>query len=238
MSLNPYAAPQTAIDYPPQFEAETSSGPQPWSIEAVFSLGFAAFKRHAPVLIGTALVGYVLSLVGTLVVTAVVAAVLGDVLGQIVAQLVSLVLTSFLMVGWIRIWLAAARGGEPTFGMLLSGADRLLPMLGVMFLYYAAVGIGTLAFIVPGIILSVGLYFSMFYVADTNMGAIEALKASWEASSGQRMKMFLAGLAAMGLLMAGALACLVGLLVAAPVSFIAAAVVYTRISGRTGAPQY
>lgn len=238
MSLNPYAAPQTAIDYPPQFEADASSGPQPWSIEEVFSLGFAAFKRHAAVLIGTALVGYVLSFVGTLVVTAAIVAVLGDVLGQIVAQLVSLVITAFFMVGWIRIWLAAARGGEPTFGMLLSGADRLLPMLVTMFLYYLAVAGGTLAFIVPGVILSVGLYFSMFYIADTNMGAIEALKASWEASRGQRGKLLLAGLASMGLMMAGMLACLVGVLVAAPVSFIAAAVVYTRISGRTGAPQY
>lgn len=238
MSLNPYAAPQTAIDYAPSFESGTTSGPQPWGIEEVFSIAFAAFKRHAAVVIGTLLVGYVFSFVAGLVLGALAGAVFGDVLGQVVAQLVSMVLSSFLGIGWIRIWLAAARGGEPTFEMLLSGSDRLLPMLGVTFLYYLAVLGGTLALVVPGIILGVGLYFSLFFIADTNMGVMEALKASWEASSGQRGKMLLAALASLGLVLLGTLACLVGLLVAVPVSFIAAAVVYTRISGRTGAPQH
>ena len=96
--------------------------------------------------------------------------------------------------------------------------------------------IGTILCYVPGIIVGFLLNWTMFYVVDKNMGAIDAIKASVKFVTdhlGDTILFYLLGLV---VLIVGAILCLVGLLVAVPVVLIGAAYTYRRLNGEQVAP--
>ncbi|HLK37634.1 MAG TPA: hypothetical protein VKU41_12830 [Polyangiaceae bacterium] len=234
MNYNPYAPPQAS----PSPQGPLPNGqPQPWSTGEVFPLAWARFKEAWPALV----LSYFIATFATNVVSQapnliVLIAGLDPRSGAGLAVrgaslLVALPLSVFLQVGLTRIWLATARGEAPRVEQLFSGADRLLPMLGYLVLFGLAVCLGLVFFIVPGVILAVGLGFGQYYVVDTNLGPVDALKASWEATRGQRGEIFLLGMAVVGVNLLGLLTCCVGLLASAPIGFVAVAIAYTRLSG-------
>jgi uncharacterized membrane protein len=63
------------------------------------------------------------------------------------------------------------------------------------------------------------------------MGPIEAMKASWSATRGQKGEIFVLGIAAVGLSLLGMLMCCVGLLATSPILYVAMAVAFIRMSG-------
>jgi hypothetical protein len=95
--------------------------------------------------------------------------------------------------------------------------------------------IGFVLLIVPGVIAMLGLYLTQFYVVEANMGPIEAMKASWESTKGQKGDIFVLILLSFFVILGGILAFCVGIFVAIPVIWVAMAIAYLRISGR-GAP--
>jgi uncharacterized membrane protein len=152
------------------------------------------------------------------------------------ATAVGWIVRSFFFVGLIRIWLAAARGQTPSFVVLFSGIDRFLPMLTVTLLTSLATSVGYALLIVPGIILTLGLALSQFYVVDAKMGPFAAMGASWQATRGYKGDLFVLGLAALGLLILGICMCFVGMSATFPIVAVAAAAAYTRMSGTGPAP--
>src|SRR5690606_29280288 len=54
------------------------------------------------------------------------------------AGLFGMLASWFLQVGLLRMFLSAARGQQVSFGLLLSGADRFLPMVGYSILAFSA----------------------------------------------------------------------------------------------------
>jgi hypothetical protein len=233
--VNPYAAPQAA---PPSAMGPAPAGtPQPWNVGEVVSIAWERFKPNWAVVVFTYLV--------TLVITQVVAGVpavleAAGVLGAksapaIVLRLaftaLNLVVAAFFQVGLTRIWLQIARGENPEFGVVFSGGDRMWACLGTLFLLGLIFGVGLLLLIVPGVIFLCGLLLSTFYVVDANMGPIAALQASWNATRGHKGNLFVLGLVAFGLAIAGFLMLCVGWLVTVPIGYIALTVAYTRISG-------
>ncbi len=141
----------------------------------------------------------------------------------------------FFHVGMTRMWCSAARRESVDFGELFRGGNRFLHLLAAQFLMGLAIVFASLLLIVPGIILSYGLMLTQFYVVDAEMGPIEAMKASWETTTGQKGKLFVLSLAFFALGIAGLLCCCLGVYVAAPVCSVALAIVYVRLSGRMGA---
>jgi hypothetical protein len=231
---NPYAAPAA----PPPVQAAVASGsPQPWGVGEVVSIAWDRFKSRWPVV--------VLSYFVTVLMVEVVAMVPNvlQLLGVVdrgsgaavaiaaVFSVLQLALSFYLNVGMMRIWLEVVRGGSPEFGTLFSGADRLLPFLAVQLLYGLAVLLGLIALIVPAVILGLGLSLGMWYVVDAKMGPIEALSASWQATKGHKGDLFVLGLVTIGLGILGLLMCGIGLLATVPLSYLAYAVAYTRMSG-------
>jgi len=99
-----------------------------------------------------------------------------------------------------------------------------------------ATSIGSMLCYIPGLIV---MFFSQFYVhflLDRNLGAIDAIKASFSfvnANLGTLVGFFLASLVAYIL---GALLCGIGLLFAVPVVIIAQAYTYRRLLGEPIAP--
>jgi uncharacterized membrane protein len=90
--------------------------------------------------------------------------------------------------------------------------------------------IGTLLCYIPGIIVAFLLNWTMFYVVDKGMGAVDACKASISfvtSHLGDTVVFYLLGIVAF---VVGAVLCLVGLLVAAPVVLIGAAYTYRRLN--------
>jgi len=102
-----------------------------------------------------------------------------------------------------------------------------------------AVIAGFILLIVPGIILGIMFGFSTYLVIEKGLGPIEALKASAALTKGNRWKLFLLGLATIGINILGFLALIIGLFVTVPLSFLAMVHAYRTLSGGNpaGAPE-
>jgi uncharacterized membrane protein len=86
-------------------------------------------------------------------------------------------------------------------------------------------------FVVPGVILAIALSLADPALVDRGLGGIGALSWSWEATKGQRMKLFVYFLLVVVLVTLGACACGVGIFVAMPIVWLARARIYASING-------
>ncbi|MEO8874571.1 MAG: hypothetical protein ABI461_03205, partial [Polyangiaceae bacterium] len=240
MNYNPYAAPQAG---PPPMMGVPQGGPpqggaQPWDIGEILSLAFEGFKRSWGVIIGAILVDAILSAIPGQISNVLVQSGVVDagsapaIILQLVLTIVGVVIGAFFATGMIKIGTTIARGGQPNFGDLFSGGNRMFAILATQILMGLAILLGLLLLIVPGIIVSLGLVFSTYFVADAGMGPIDAMKASWAAMNGSKGKFFLFGIVSLFVVLLGMIACCIGVFAAAGVLAIAQAMIYVRISGR------
>lgn len=243
---NPYAPPSPPAHYrnaspnagPNPYGTPSPTGPLPWTATGLLSMGWERFKK-AP---GLTIVAFLVTMIlgqapGMCPRVLEISGVLerGDMTLTFLslgASIVGWVLTAFLHGGLLNTYLKIARGEEATFGDVFSGGTWFLPMLGATFLSTLAIMFGFVALIVPGIMLSIGLAFTTYFVVDQNMGPVEAMSASWQVTKGQKFDIF--GLfLLLGLIgLAGCAACLVGLFVAIPLTSVVNALAYLHLSGR------
>ena len=238
-NYNPYA--YTSPNQPPGMAMTPAAGaPQPWEIGEVISHAWAMFKPHWPTLVFTQLLTGILGGIpnyvpGVMLATHSVephSSAYWTIYG--VCMSLAILLNAFFSGGMIKVWLSATRGQAPQFSDMFSGMGRFLPILAVLLLTILGVGLGYVLLVVPGIILALGLSFSQFFVVDQKLGPIDAMKASWKATSGHKGKIFLFGLVALLLFIGGYLACCIGVFVALPIVMVAWATIYTRITGTVG----
>lgn len=90
--------------------------------------------------------------------------------------------------------------------------------------------VGLIVFIIPGIYIAVRLSQTAFLIADWKLSGIEALKKSWEITRGHTLQLFFLILVVSVLNIIGAVLFLVGLFVTIPVTTLAMAYVYRKIS--------
>jgi hypothetical protein len=232
---NPYAAPAAPV--PVIVGVPPTSDPQPWSIGEAIHLGWEAYKANwAPLTLGyffaTALGGIPgqiapsLALVGVLkqgTVTYWAAHVPLTIVGWLVAE--------FLAAGFTRAGLIVIRNGRATIGDFFRAGDRFLPFALCSLVRTTLTAFGLLLLVVPGVVLVLGFANAPFYVIDQRLGPIEALRASWRSTDGQKGEMFLLVLAELGITLLGLFAACLGVFVAVPVMLVARAIVYTRMSG-------
>ncbi len=232
---NPYAPPVAAGVAPTQASAGAA---QPWEIGEVISQGVELTKRHWPVLIFAPLVAQIIPAVVGVIFQTIGVQVIGGTGGSIVALTGSLVqnlMSIFFMVGLTRIFVAAARGEAPEFGVLFSGMDRFGAVFVTAFIMGIAIMIGMVLLVVPGVILALGLGLSIYLCVDMRESPIDALKRSWELTNGHKMKIFLFALVSVGLALAGLIACVVGVFVAYAIIWSGWAIIYTRLTGTASA---
>jgi hypothetical protein len=250
MIPNPYA-PNPLPPYggsPPGGSPPPTGPASEWTTRDLVSASWEVFSRHAPVLIAAnTLVLIVVQLAqfpgmvvaGLGVVGQVQPGLVSELMPRVVQTAISIpfvyVATAFFNVGLFRLSLQAARGEEPKFAVIFSGADRLLPTLGLNLVMGLGIFVGFVLFIVPGVILSLGWSLAPYYVVDANLGPIEALGASWEATKGWRPAISLVFLAASGILLAGLACCCVGVIAAAPLAMVLYAMMYLKLRGNVGA---
>ena len=76
------------------------------------------------------------------------------------------------------------------------------------------------------------LYFGILYLVDQELGPIEALQASWEATRGQGFKLIGLALASAAVVVAGLIALLVGVIPASVMAYLMWTSAYRQIVGR------
>jgi hypothetical protein len=236
---NPYAPPtQDPSAAASSLTGGAAGGPVPWTISEVLGVGFNAVKARPVELVGGFFLVLLLSqLPGVIPLLLAGSGIVGEgsalhLALQGVVLLASLVIGPFFWVGQIRVALAAARQESFDFGLFFSGADRLLPMIGVTILSYLGISMGLLLLIVPGILVAIGWSLAGPLIVDASDSPLEALSESWEATKGHKLQLFLLGLCGLGLMLVGLCACYVGIFVVLPALVVAYMEAYRRITGR------
>lgn len=145
-------------------------------------------------------------------------------------SLVSLLLSVVVAMGFITVRLTLVDGGRASFRALLSNWPVFLKYVAGVIIYVLIVFCGLVLFVVPGIIWSIRFMFWSYHVVDGRMGPIEALKRSAEDTKGRKAHLFLLALVLFGINMLGLLALVVGFLITYPLTKVALAHVYRRLS--------
>ncbi len=133
-------------------------------------------------------------------------------------------------IGFVKVSLKLQDKQKPVKEDFYPTSKQFWNFLGACILFGIAVMVGLVLLIVPGIILGVSMQFYSYYVIEKGMGPIEALKASFKATEGQRWEIFKFDLVCAGVGILGALALGIGLFVAIPTVLVANAFVYRKLS--------
>lgn len=235
---NPYAPP--GMDdggFVPPGGPPASGGPLPWELGEVLTAGWETLKRQPILAVGLFILYLVpnLASAGSGILEATGLLESGSALSVIIGlstSLVALVINQFLQVGLIRMFVAGAKGQEASLGLLFSGADRFLPMIGYSIVSGFAIVFGFVLLIVPGVILAIGLSLGQYYLVDQRQGVFESMKLSWEVTRGNRLDLFIFFLVGGALALLGVCACVVGTFVTTSIVMAAMAIIYLRRSGQ------
>lgn len=210
---------------------------QAWSVDEVVRQAWEIVKQHWVALIFGPLIGSILGAIPGQILQGIGRASNDRdtiFLMTVLSALIGMFVQTFFTAGMIKLALTAARSGSPQISEVFSGGSAYLRLLGTSLLTGVVVGFGFILLIVPGIILAIGLAMAPYYAVDAEMGPVDAMKASWEAMNGHKVNFFLFLLMGIVLAILGLIACCVGVFAAQAVILVGTAIIYTRVSGRTG----
>jgi uncharacterized membrane protein len=152
-------------------------------------------------------------------------------IGSALAGLVVSFVVQVLGAGLIKSALNVVDGRAVSLGDIAAYATRP-QVLTAAIIVAGATFVGSLLCYIPGLVVAFLLNWTMFYVVDEDMPAMDAVRASVSfvtSHLGETLVFYLLGIVAF---VVGAILCLVGLLVAAPVVLIAAAFTFRVLNGR------
>lgn len=235
MSQNPFEAPRAQDAYSAPQYASPNAGNGTFDIGVAVQEAWARTTANAGILIGGSFLAVILFIVSYIT-----------------------ILGIFLLVpvfgyGMVRL-LLDAHDGEPEIGALFAGfqdygralGGMLMLLLGFLVLqspvYLMSIGgiylesmALSLGSNVVSLVLTFGvlirLYFAPFFIVDQGMGGIDAMKASWEATSHQKLMNFLLMLVVGIIGMSGIFALLIGLVFTIPLSYMVYVSAYRQIVG-------
>lgn len=224
-----------------------------YSVGDAFNWGWTKFQQN----VGPILLGFLAIIIGALVVSFVWSLIVGGLasssnssvvinLANGLGFLVNVALQTIIQAAVVRAGLALTYG-RPIEVSTLFNMDNIVTILiasliigGVSFVLsfvLAFLGIlGLLLLFVTTLVVNFLTAWTVYFIIDKNLGAVDAIKASAEfamANVGTLVIFFIALIAAF---IVGGLACLVGLLVAIPVGFLAQCYTYRRLQGEPVAP--
>lgn len=145
-------------------------------------------------------------------------------------RLVNYIVQLFVGIGLASISLKLIDGKKASFEDLYSHYNLVLNYAVASILYGLIVLGGYILLIVPGIVWTIKYQFYSYFVVDKGMGPLEAIKASGRVTQGHKMHLFGFSWVALGVMLLGLIAVLVGLLVAVPVVMLATTYIYRKLS--------
>ena len=147
----------------------------------------------------------------------------------------SILLVGPLGYGVSFVYLKAARDEPPDIKDVFDGFrdywNVVLASLVVSVIFW----IGIVLLIVPGIIFACKLAFTPYLVLDRKMQAVDAIKESWRMTTGHAWKVFLIGLLAIPIVLAGLICFVVGIIISIMWITLASASLYYAVSSSGGA---
>lgn len=147
-------------------------------------------------------------------------------------RLTGAILSVLVGIGVVRISLRLHDGQRVELGDLLRADWPLFwRYLAATIVYSLIVAAGLVLLIVPGVILAVRYVLFGYFIVERNARPVEALKMSAAATQGAYWELSVLALALFGIILLGALLLGVGLLVAFPVVYLAAARAYRTLTG-------
>lgn len=138
----------------------------------------------------------------------------------------------FFQVGMFRFVLNIVRGDVAQIGDLFTGAKFFWRMLGASILFGLMVFAGTLACIIPGIILALMFAPYGYVLVDEDPPGIECLSRARAATKDNLGTLFVVALAMIGVNILGMLALCVGLIFTIPLTTLYFAVAYCQMTGQ------
>jgi uncharacterized membrane protein len=109
--------------------------------------------------------------------------------------ILTLLLTGAMTIGLCAFHLTFAKKGEAELPQIFDGFKQIIQAIIASFLMMIIVSVGYLLFIVPGVILSLGLSQTYFIMADNpGIKATDAMQQSWEMMKGHKGQLFMLGL--------------------------------------------
>ncbi len=150
---------------------------------------------------------------------------------QFLWNIVTIGVSLIVAMGLIRAALAVVDGRTPEVGMLFH-TDNFVPYLVASILVGLSVGLGIIFCIIPGVILAFLFAFYGYAIVDGRVDdGIEAMKTSWKLVSSNVGQLLLLFILVILINIGGALLCGIGLLFTYPLTAIAIAYAWRRVSG-------
>ena len=148
-------------------------------------------------------------------------------------NIISMVISTIIGIGVIRIALSFCDARKPPFGTLFNFHGYFWRYLGAHILYALIVIAGFLLLIIPGIIWSVKYGLCYYFVVDKGLGPVQAIKASGRTTMGVKWQLFGFGILCGLIILLGLLCLGVGIFAAYPTVMVANALVYRHLVAQT-----
>lgn len=206
-----------------------------FTIGSALSFGWETFKKRPWFFVGASVVIVIAYMVAGAVSSGIDAGLGGSTEEPtLTGTVVNFVLSTFIGMGVTAFYLAAHDNPETVELSALWHPQPFWKFLGASILVGITIGIGFVLLIVPGIIATLFFMFATFIVIDRGSGPIDAMKESMRIGSGYRWPLLGLIVLLSLIIMAGAIALLVGLLVAMPVVALAFVHAYRVLSAKAG----
>jgi uncharacterized membrane protein len=135
-----------------------------------------------------------------------------------------------LTAGYYKIVLKYKNGHKEPIETIINQTRYFWPLIGSTILISLAVVLGLVALIIPGIYLMLRYMFAQVFIIDKNQGVLESMKNSAKITDGVKWQLLLFNLISLGVIVLGALAFGIGLLVAVPMVYLAMIHVYRQLA--------
>ncbi len=253
-SQPPNDGPPPSYRPPPTGPGSFSSQPtgEPFSVGAAVRYGWTKFKDNAGALIVAMIILFAITAIvegiGSTLTSAAGGTSLFDITdtgngpsfstnfgitGQLVGFVASLVSTAVSFVisaGIIRGALDITEGRKFSLSEAFGKLDYAKVII-TSIIVSVLVTIGLLLFVLPGIVVAFLTIFALYFVVDDGTEPVASIKGSYRLVKDNIGDVLVLFIASIGIAILGAIACLVGLLVAIPVIQIAWAYAYKRLRG-------
>ncbi|MGE5041390.1 MAG: DUF975 family protein [Candidatus Levyibacteriota bacterium] len=173
--------------------------------------------------------------IGVYVFLGIVSGVLGSIAGENsglrgLFQLVNLALSVIAGVGLLKVTLNFVDKKAVHYSQLYTYYPRAFRYFIAGLCYGLIVLGGLFLLVIPGIVWAVKYHFATYFIVDKNTGIREAFKKSGEITRGHKLDLLLFGFIVLGLNFVGAILFGVGLLISGPVTALATADIYRKLS--------
>jgi len=152
-----------------------------------------------------------------------------------ISTFIYVVASAVMQAGIARGVLGITHGRRLDVGTMFT-FDNIVSVIVAGLIVGVATAIGVLLCVLPGLIVAFYSQFYVWFIVDKQMGAVDAIKASFGLIHRNLGTMVLFFLATVLAYLVGALLCGIGLLVAIPVVYLAQGYTYRRLQGEQVAP--